>query len=370
VVDKQLFDEAKRAAKLSDVVIIFAGLPARYESEGYDRPDMKMPLNHNQLIEEIAKINQNAIVVLNNGAPVEMPWINSVKGLIEGYLGGQAFGSALARILFGEINPSGKLAESFPQLLEHNPSYLNFPGDGYEVNYSEGLYVGYRYYDKKKIKPLFPFGFGLSYTKFDYTMLIVDREKITDKDQIKVTVRLKNTGKCHGKEIVQLYISDKNNAVSRPEKELKGFEKIALNPGEEKELVFTLDKRSFAYYNTKIKDWHVQGGTYEIVVGSSSQDIRLKKSINVESTVKIKKIYDRNTTVGDIMETAQGGKILAPLQRKFFEDSGITAISTENPEIAISMMKYMPLRGLINFSKGEFTEKTLEDLLNKLELAE
>jgi beta-glucosidase len=361
-----LLEEAKEVASTADVVVLFAGLPERYESEGYDRKDMHMPLNHNKLIETVTAANPNTIVVLNNGAPVEIPWINDVRGLLEAYLGGQACGSAIAKILFGETNPSGKLAETFPERLEHNPSFLDFPGDDYEVNYNEGLYVGYRYYDKKKMHPLFPFGFGLSYTTFEYGNLSVDKDSITDEETLTVTAEIKNSGTVSGKEIVQLYVSDQNKGVSRPEKELKGFEKIELNPGETKTVTFKLDKRSFAYYNTNIKDWHVQGGTCIIAVGSSSDDIRLEKSIKVESTVQIKRSFDRNSTMGDIMETKLGMELTEDIRETFFEDSGISTVSEENQEIADSMLKYMPLRGMMNFGKGKFTEKELEEILEKL----
>jgi beta-glucosidase len=273
--NQELIDKAKETAKKSNVAIIFAGLPDRYESEGYDRKHMKMPENHNKLIEEVSKVQPNTIVVLSNGAPVEIPWIDKVKGLLESYLGGQAGGGAVADILFGEVNPSGKLAETFPKKLSHNPSYLNFPGEGNKVEYREGVFVGYRYYDKKEIEPLFPFGYGLSYTTFEYTDIIVDKKEITDKETIEVKVKVKNTGKVKGKEIVQLYVRDVESKVNRPEKELKGFEKIELAPGEEKTVTFKLDKRSFAYYNTEIRDWYVESGEFEILVGKSSKEIEL-----------------------------------------------------------------------------------------------
>ncbi|MFY9357997.1 MAG: glycoside hydrolase family 3 C-terminal domain-containing protein, partial [Defluviitoga tunisiensis] len=283
--NQELIDKAKETAKKSNVAIIFAGLPDRYESEGYDRKHMKMPENHNKLIEEVSKVQPNTIVVLSNGAPVEIPWIDKVKGLLESYLGGQAGGGAVADILFGEVNPSGKLAETFPKKLSHNPSYLNFPGEGNKVEYREGVFVGYRYYDKKEIEPLFPFGYGLSYTTFEYTDISVDKKEITDKETIEVKVKVKNTGKVKGKEIVQLYIRDVESKVNRPEKELKGFEKIELAPGEEKTVTFKLDKRSFAYYNTEIRDWYVESGEFEILVGKSSKEIELKETVKVNSTV-------------------------------------------------------------------------------------
>ncbi len=365
--NQELIDKAKETAKKSNVAIIFAGLPDRYESEGYDRKHMKMPENHNKLIEEVSKVQPNTIVVLSNGAPVEIPWIDKVKGLLESYLGGQAGGGAVADILFGEVNPSGKLAETFPKKLSHNPSYLNFPGEGNKVEYREGVFVGYRYYDKKEIEPLFPFGYGLSYTTFEYTDIIVDKKEITDKETIEVKVKVKNTGKVKGKEIVQLYVRDVESKVNRPEKELKGFEKIELAPGEEKTVTFKLDKRSFAYYNTEIRDWYVESGEFEILVGKSSKEIELKETVKVNSTVTIKKKYDRNSTIGDLMEDPEASQVLKELLEKINEIGGIFQEDEHrDQELIISMMRYLPLRGLINFGRGYFTDDMLEQLLEKL----
>ena len=365
--NQELIDKAKETAKKSNVAIIFAGLPDRYESEGYDRKHMKMPENHNKLIEEISKVQPNTVVVLSNGSPVEIPWIDKVKGLLESYLGGQAGAGAVADILFGEVNPSGKLAETFPKKLSHNPSYLNFPGEGNKVEYREGVFVGYRYYDKKEIEPLFPFGYGLSYTTFEYTDIIVDKKEITDKETIEVKVKVKNTGKVKGKEIVQLYVRDVESKVNRPEKELKGFEKIELAPGEEKTVTFKLDKRSFAYYNTEIRDWYVESGEFEILVGKSSKEIELKETVKVNSTVTIKKKYDRNSTIGDLMEDPEASQVLKELLEKINEIGGIFQEDEHrDQELIISMMRYLPLRGLINFGRGYFTDDMLEQLLEKL----
>ncbi|PNR96217.1 glycoside hydrolase family 3 C-terminal domain-containing protein [Petrotoga sp. 9PWA.NaAc.5.4] len=365
--NQELIEKAKETAKKSDVAIIFAGLPERYESEGYDRTHMKMPENHNKLIEEVTKVQPNTIVVLSNGSPVEMPWVDKVKGIIESYLGGQAGAGAVADILFGEVNPSGKLAETFPKKLSHNPSYLNFPGEGNKVEYREGVFVGYRYYDKKEIEPLFPFGYGLSYTTFEYTDITVDKKEITDKETIEVKVKVKNTGKVKGKEIVQLYVKDIESTLNRPEKELKGFEKIELEPGEEKTVTFTLDKRAFAYYNTEIKDWHVESGEFEILVGRSSKDIELKETVKLNSTVTIKKKYDRNSTIGDLMEDPTGAQIIDELIQKLSKVGGMFSQDDhKSNEMVLAMIKYMPLRGLINFGKGQFTEEMLEEIHEKV----
>jgi beta-glucosidase len=364
-IDEELIEKAKRSAKESDVAVIIAGLPERYESEGYDREHMQMPQSHNKLIEEITKVQPNTVVVLSNGAPVEMPWVDKVKGLLESYLGGQAWGGAVADILFGEVNPSGKLAETFPKKLSHNPSYLNFPGEDDRVEYREGVFVGYRYYDKKQIDPLFPFGYGLSYTNFEYTNLTIDKREINDNETLNVKVKVKNTGNMRGKEIIQLYVKDIESRVNRPEKELKGFEKIQLEPGEEKTVNFKLDKRAFAYYNTEIKDWYVESGEFELLVGKSSKDIILKEKVKVNSTKTISKKFHRNSTIGDLMEDPVGSRILKEMMQD--QISEIFPVDEHrNEELVLSMMKYLPLRGLINFGRGKFTEEMLTELLKKL----
>jgi beta-glucosidase len=364
-IDEELIEKAKRSAKESDVAVIIAGLPERYESEGYDREHMQMPQSHNKLIEEITKVQPNTVVVLSNGAPVEMPWVDKVKGLLESYLGGQAWGGAVADILFGEVNPCGKLAETFPKKLGHNPSYLNFPGEDDRVEYREGVFVGYRYYDKKQIDPLFPFGYGLSYTNFEYTNLTIDKREINDNETLNVKVKVKNTGNMRGKEIIQLYVKDIESRVNRPEKELKGFEKIQLEPGEEKTVNFKLDKRAFAYYNTEIKDWYVESGEFELLVGKSSKDIILKEKVKVNSTKTISKKFHRNSTIGDLMEDPVGSRILKEMMQD--QISEIFPVDEHrNEELVLSMMKYLPLRGLINFGRGKFTEEMLTELLKKL----
>ncbi|MFL6554806.1 MAG: glycoside hydrolase family 3 C-terminal domain-containing protein, partial [Bacillus sp. (in: firmicutes)] len=221
IIDENLLVEAKEAAAQSNVAVLFVGLPERYESEGYDREHLRIPENHITLIEAVAEVQPNVVVVLSNGAPVEMPWLPKVKGLLEGYLGGQALGGAIADLLFGHESPSGKLAETFPRALHHNPSYLNFPGEDDKVEYKEGLFVGYRYYDSKEIEPLFPFGYGLSYTSFEYSNLKIDKKEMDDTETVQITAKVKNTGEVAGKDIVQLYVRDVESNVIRPEKELK-----------------------------------------------------------------------------------------------------------------------------------------------------
>lgn len=367
-IDEQLIQEAKKVAIQSDVAILFVGLPERYESEGYDRQHLRIPDNHQKLIEAVTEVQPNVVVVLSNGSPIEMPWLDKVKGVLEAYLGGQALGGAIADLLFGDANPSGKLAETFPRELSHNPSYLNFPGEGDKVEYKEGIFVGYRYYDKKNIEPLFPFGYGLSYTTFEYSNLSISKKEMLDTETVTVTVNVKNTGEMAGKEIVQLYVKDVESSVIRPEKELKGFEKIELQPGEEKTVTFTLDKRAFAYYNVDLKDWHVESGEFEILIGKSSRDIVLKDSIYVKSTVKLKRAFHRNTTIGDLLDDPTVASIAKELLAKISETNPLMNVSEDDEayEMMTAMMRYMPLRALVNFSQGNFTEKMLDKLLNEL----
>ncbi|WP_112179866.1 beta-glucosidase [Paraliobacillus zengyii] len=368
-VDDQLIAKAKKIAAKSDAAVLFIGLPDRYESEGYDRSHLLIPENQRQLIDEVSKVQPNVIVVLSNGAPVEMPWLNKVKAVLEGYLGGQALGGAIADLIYGTANPSGKLAETFPMKVSDNPSYLNFPGEGDKVEYKEGIFVGYRYYDTKKIEPLFPFGYGLSYTSFEYNNLKINNKEIQDTDTMTVSVTVKNSGQMAGKEVVQLYVKDKQSTVVRPEKELKGFEKVDLKPGEEKTVTITLDKRAFAYYNVELQDWHVESGEFEILVGKSSREIVLTDTINVTSSESLVQKLHRNTLVGDLMADPNLAPLATELLKEANKNNPLFNMPDESDEIAAmmeAMMKYLPLRALANFSGGNFTEDNLTDMINKL----
>jgi beta-glucosidase len=354
-INEALLQEARNTAAKGNVAVLFLGLPDNYESEGYDRSHLSLPESHKALIDAVAEVQSNIVVVLSNGSPIEMPWIHKTKGILEGYLGGQAFGGAVADLLFGEVSPSGKLAETFPMKLSDNPSFLNFPGEGDTVEYKEGLFVGYRYYDKKELEPLFPFGFGLSYTAFQYSNLRISKSSIKDTENVQVTATVKNTGTRAGKEIVQLYVSDVKSSVIRPLKELKGFQKLTLQPGEEQVVSFELDKRSFAYYNVNIGDWHVESGVFDIAVGSSSRDIRLTASIEVESTVPLPLSYHRNSTVGDLLDNPR----TADKVKEFSSIFGMEDAMDDNPEMFMAMMKYMPLRALVGFGQGKYTDEDL-----------
>lgn len=353
----ELVEEAKKLAGEVDKVLLFIGLPDRYESEGFDRTHLNIPANQAHLVNELKSVNENIIVVLSNGSSIEMPFVDNVKGIIEGYLTGQGTGKAIADIIYGEVNPSGKLAETFPIKLSDNPSYLNFPGEGNKVEYKEGIFVGYRYYDKKEMDVLFPFGHGLSYTNFEYSNIEVSSKEINDTDKLNVTVKVKNTGEVFGKEIVQLYVRDIHSNVIRPEKELKGFEKIALNPGEEKTVSFELDKRSFAYYNTDISDWYVETGDFEILIGKSSRDIVLKEVVKVNSTVDIKVEVTKNTAIADILHLPEVRKVLEAMTAQFAE------VDLGEGDMFVEMMKYMPLRTIVTFNP-EHGEALVESIIS------
>ena len=371
----EMIAEAAAAAKKAKVAVVFAGLPDAYESEGYDRTHMRMPESQNRVIEAVAQANPNTVVVLHNGSPVEMPWIGQVKGLIEAYLGGQAVGEGTLKVLLGEVNPSGHLPETFPVKLEDNPSYLFYGGEPSGTDYREGIFVGYRYYDKKKMDVLFPFGFGLSYTTFEYSGLKLSADAIRDTDTMDVTVTVKNTGKRAGKTVAQLYVGDVEGYVNaiRPVKELKAFRKVELEPGESKEITFTLDKRAFATWRTEIHDWWVESGDFCIAVGDSSACLPVSALLKVESTVELPRHFDTNSIFMDVMADPRARAILGPMVEKIFagfaappEGQSEAAQEAVSADMGMAMMQYMPIRGALSFGGGAFPEEMLEDLLKKI----
>lgn len=376
VIDEALEAEALEAAASADKAVIFAGLPDSFESEGYDRTHMRLPDSQLHLIEAVAKVQPNTIVLLHNGSPVEMPWITRVNAVLECYLGGQAVGAAQVNLLYGVVNPSGKLAETFPVKLSDNPSYLNFPGEGDVVEYREGIFVGYRYYDKKQMEVLFPFGHGLSYTEFSYRNLTVDRETMKDTETLTVSVDVTNTGACAGKEVVQLYVSDSESSVIRPEKELKGFEKVELKPGETKTVLFTLGQRAFAYWNTKLSGWYVETGDFMILIGRSSRDIVLGQRVTVESTVSVPHAYTVNSTMGDLMSDPELSEYLSELQDQLggaftggdtaLEEAGGPANEAITPEMLAAMMKDTPLRSVLSFGGGRISHEELDAIVAEI----
>ncbi|HHV12084.1 MAG TPA: glycosyl hydrolase [Clostridiales bacterium] len=273
---KGLVNKACELAKGAEVVLLYIGLDEVTEAEGLDRQDMKLPQNQIDLLEALYQVNPNIIAVLSCGSAVEMPWINKVKALVHASLSGQAGAKAVLRVLRGEVNPSGKLAETYPLIYEDTPSYHNFPGKEVSVEYREGPYIGYRYYDTAGVPVLYPFGYGLSYTSFEYSGLTVDDRK--------AVFQLTNTGKVAGKEVVQLYVGCRSDKIFRPKKELKGFQKIELQPGETKTVTIPFDDKTFRYFNVLTNGWEIETADYEIMVGASSADIRLSTMVSIIGT--------------------------------------------------------------------------------------
>lgn len=370
-VDEVLIAEAVEAARNAKAAVIVAGLPDAFESEGYDRNHMRMPNCQNALIARVAEANPNTVVVLYNGSPVEMPWLGKTKAVVEGYLGGQAVGGATKDVLFGNVNPSGRLPESFPRKLEDNPSYLSYGGEGNTAQYREGVFVGYRYYDKKKMDVLFPFGYGLSYTTFDYANLTVDAERIGEADTLTVAVDVTNTGARAGKEVVQLYVSDVQSMVFRPVRELKGIAKVTLNPGETKTVTFTLDRRAFAYWHVKLHDWHVESGEFDIQIGRSSRDVALEKRVYVEGGAEAFEPVTLDTIFMDAMRIPGGKAILQPMLDNLLAGFGLDMEQGEVAESAITtemkaaMFDNMPMRGVLSFNRA-MTDAQVRETVDKL----
>ncbi len=366
----ELLAQAVETARGADVAVVFAGLPDSFETEGCDRESLAMPANQNALIEAVAAANPNTVVVLHGGSAMELPWLDRVKAVLYVALGGESVGAAAVRLLYGEANPSGKLAETWPKKLADNPSYLNFPGEDGAVTYAEGIFIGYRYYDKKEMDVLFPFGYGLSYTRFQYSDLRLDRAEMADTDTLTVTCRVKNVGGVPGAEAVQLYVRDEESSVCRPIRELKGFDKVFLAPGEEKELRFILDKRAFAYYEPKLHDWFVESGRFFVEIGASSRDIRLSGEVNVTGTAELPIRYTRQSTVGDLMKSSRGRDFFTRMMaarrghaETAMEDNA-RHMGEGSERMVQSMMQEMPLGALVTY--GAMTFEQLDGLIAML----
>lgn len=400
-----LIDEACRVAENADVAVLFIGLTESYESEGYDRAHMRLPESHNALVKEIAKVNPNVIVVLSGGSAVEMPWLGDTKAVLNAFLGGEAGGAAISDILTGKVNPSGKLTETYPLSLEDNSSYNYFPGTEVTTEYREGIFVGYRYYDKAEKEVLFPFGFGLSYTDFKYSSLKLSKKKIKDTDELTVSFKIKNTGKVDGAEVAQIYVSAPESKIFKADKELRAFKKVFLEAGEEQTVTITLDKRAFAYYNVNIKDWHVESGEYKILVGASSRDILLDGKVNITSTVEadvpdyretapcyyeadVKNVpnnqfeavlgheipaahyepgrkLDLTNTLEDARDTKWGGRVYKIIQAVAGKvgDAGTNMMSAD---MIAAIIVETPIRDYVSMSLGVFSEEMANGLLQIL----
>ena len=347
-VDQALMEEALAAAKEADRVVIVCGLPEQMESESFDRKHMKLPECQNLLVEKVCDLGKKVVVVLQNGAPVELPWADRVDGILEAYLAGEGVSEATLNLLYGKANPCGKLAESFPIRLEDNPSYLFYPGLHHKAYYGEGIFVGYRYYEKKKMPVRFPFGHGLSYTTFAYSDLQLSSSVIRPEEEITVTLRVKNTGTMAGKEAVQLYVSDHTETYHRPEKELKGFDAVSLQPGEEKMLTFNLAWRDFACYSEELGDYYAPNGAYEILIGASSADIRLFCGVTVAESPALPLVIGMDTMIGELLSDPRTNNFvkeaLTPKLSVLTGDAG-----DGFDEMVEAMIRDMPLRSLRSF---------------------
>ncbi len=352
--DEQLTKAAMELAKNSDQVVFFAGFPEAMESEGFDKKSISLPANQNQLIDQLLAVNAHVTVVLQNGSAVEMPWEPKVPAIVETYLAGEAVGEATWDILSGKVNPSGKLSETFPKQLADNPTYPTFGKDRQHEVYREGILMGYRYYDAKQLAVRFPFGHGLSYTTFAYQNLTINENS----DDVAVSFDLENTGSQAGKEVAQIYVANHASQTIMPVDELRDFVKVELQPGETKHLTVKLSRRAFAWYNPENETWEADNGQYEILVGSSSRDIRLRQKFELTiGTNPLGKITDE-TYVGELLENAdaQIKQVIAEFQ--------LTDVFEKfmSPELA-PVFANIPLRSL---TMADVDAKTVHELIQKL----
>ena len=352
--------EAIEGARRKGKILFFMALPDSFESEGFDRHSLSLPPCQLDLLEEVGKINSNIVVILFNGSAIEMPFKDSVKAILEMNLSGEMTAEALLDILYGEKEASGRLSETYPLRIEDNPTYLTYPGDGRDANYSEDIYVGYRYYDSKKMDVLFPFGYGLSYTNFILNNLVVKKE---GEKEYKVSVNVKNVGKRTGITLLQLYIRSECNKKNRPYHELKGFKKLSLSPEEEMTVTFHLCDRSFSYWEEKINSWFVESGKYVIEIGFSSRDISLEKEIEIERE-PLPLIIDEATTLGEVIKTNNFGKL---------GDDGLVIVKALDGSKEETVLKGEAAEGMINscplfsiYSYTDLKEGSYERIIGEL----
>jgi len=362
--DLSRIDEARDLAAASDVALVFAGLPQHYESEGVDRTHIDIPPSHQNLISAVAGVQENTVVVLTNGSAVAMPWLSEVPAVVESWLGGQAGAGATADVLFGRVNPSGKLAETFPRRLEDTPAFLNFPGESGNVIYGERIFVGYRYYDERKIEPLFPFGHGLSYTTFEYRDMKLSSPAVTDKEELTVSATIQNVGEVAGQEVVQLYVSDPESSLERPVRELKGFAKVSLEPGESKAVSFTLTDRDFAFYDPRQQDWVAESGAFTVALAASSRDIRLSQAIDFTSTRRLHYTFDEYSFFRELWENDDTRPLLIELMPEWI---GAQAPAGQPPEAANihGFLQDQPIIKFPYFTGGEVTWEKIAAFLEK-----
>lgn len=400
---KKLIDEAVKVAKGKDAVLVFIGLTDAFESEGFDRKHMNIPKSHNILVEELSKVNENIIVVLSGGSPVKIDtWECKVKSILNLYLGGQAGGEAAYDIIYGNVNPSGKLAETYAFNNEDNVVSKYFPMGPRTVEYRESIFVGYRFFDKAKKSVQYPFGHGLSYTKFEYKDIELSSKEINEGDTLTVSFTLKNVGDRAGAEVAQVYVCPPESTIYKADRELKGFKKVYLKAGEEKRVSITLDDRAFSYYNVNINDWHAESGTYKIIVAASSRDSRLYEAVQVVTAKPDALVPDYRKTAPiyytvDSMATIPEKQFISVLGKSLPDNSEfkkgeltincsvsqvavspfgkflygalsggakIISLSAENPEMITESIKDMPLRSFSASTGGLISQKSVDGILD------
>ena len=348
----ELIDEAVAAAKAADVALLYIALPTFKESEGYDRTDLDLTAQQVALIQAVTAAQPRSVVILNNGSAVTMQaWIDGAAAVLEAWMMGQAGGGAIADILFGVVNPSGKLAETFPLRLADTPAYLNHPGEHSQVHYGERLFIGYRYYDATARPVQFPFGHGLSYTTFAYSAPQVSAPSFRDVDGVTVTVDITNTGTVAGKEIVQVYVHDRAASLPRPPKELKGFVKVALEPGETKRVTIPLDYRAFAFYHPGHGQWITENGEFDILVGASATDIRGAVTVTLQSTLDLPSLLTALSTPRQWLADKRGKAAFDPMFQQLLRGLAATfGLEVENlNDDLIGFLLDMPLRDVLDF---------------------
>lgn len=364
---QELIDQAVVIARSADVAVLYIALPTFKESEGYDRADLDLTEQQVALIQAVSRVQPNTVVVLNNGAPVVMSaWIDGVAAVLEGWMAGQAGGAAVADVLYGRVNPSGKLAETYPLRLVDTPAYINWPGDAGVVRYGEGLFIGYRYYDARQMPVQFPFGYGLSYTTFTYRNAKVSKKSFKDVEGVTVTVDVTNTGKLAGKEIVQVYVHDQKSRLVRPEKELKGFAKVELQPGETKTVSIPLDFRAFAYYHPKHKQWITEDGDFDLLIAASAADIRQTVTVTLESTLNLPCIIDKESTIREWLDDPRSKVVfdsfyaqLAAIGGQVFGGEGSMGLDV------MTMFGDMPLVSVLGFLQAALP-RSADDIVAEL----
>lgn len=381
-INKELEEEAVDIASRADKVLLFVGLDDFTESEGFDRDNLDLPRNQLSLIEKVCEANKNIVMVFSSGAPFLMPFVDDVKGMLHGYLGGQAGASAMCEVIVGNHNPSGKLAETYPLSLDDTPCNSYYPGYGENCEYREGLYVGYRYYDSMDKEVLFPFGHGLSYTHFTYSDIEASEEK--------VSFSITNDGERSGAEIAQIYVGRKPGSVYRVKKELKGFKKVFLEAGETKRIEVEFDDKAFRYYDVNTMNWVVEPGTYDIYIGASVSDIILKQSINIgpcHASVPNYFIGNVNNISKEEFEALCGFKIKDDDNKELDKNDSISSLKKSKsllgkvlvsiiegkfnngkkrgkPDAELSFVLDMPIRGIGKMTNGVINDKMVDSLVD------